>query len=148
VDRPPLDVDGLAARFVAATLPHAEWTHRAHLMVGAWHVQRYGLEEALARLRIGIRRLNDAHGTPNSPTSGYHETVTRAYVQLLAAFLASRPTEMPLAARLASLVDGPLAGRDVLLKFYSRERLMSASARAQWQEPDVAPLDLAAVVDV
>ncbi len=143
-----LDVDQLAARFTAATIPHEEWTHRAHLLVGTWHVHRYGPDEALARLRTGIRRLNDTHGTPNSPTSGYHETVTRAYVRLLAAFLARCPIAMPLGERLALLIDGPLAGKDVLLTFYSRQRLMSASARAEWVEPDLAPLDLAAVVDV
>jgi hypothetical protein len=135
-------VDDLARRFLARTIPHDEWTHLAHLTVGAWHVQRYGPDEALARLRVGIRALNDAHGTPNTATSGYHETVTRAYVRLLAEFLAACPIAMPLAERVARLQAGPLAARDVLLKFYSRERLMSSSARAEWVEPDVAPLRL------
>ena len=135
-----VDADDLAARFTAATIPHPEWTHRAHLVIGAWHVHRLGPEAALARLRAGIRRLNDAHGTPNSATSGYHETVTRAYVRLLAQFLAECPAASSLNERLASLLGGPLAEKDVLLRFYSRERLMSATARAEWVEPDLAPL--------
>ena len=137
------DLGDFAARFVSGTIPRAEWTHAAHLAVGAWHVHRYGADEALTRLRAGIRRLNDSHGTPNSPTSGYHETVTRAYVRLLAQFLASGPASVPLAARVERLLDGPLAERNVLLRFYTRDTLMSERARAEWVEPDVAPLDLA-----
>ncbi|MDX2167626.1 MAG: hypothetical protein SF182_11205, partial [Deltaproteobacteria bacterium] len=59
------ELEDLIARFQARTLPHAEWTHRAHLAVGTWHVLRFGPDEALRRLRSGIRALNDAHGTPN-----------------------------------------------------------------------------------
>ena len=65
----PTDVDDLAARFSAGTISREEWTHLAHLAVGTWHVQRYGPDEALTRLRAGIRRLNDLHGTPNSAAS-------------------------------------------------------------------------------
>jgi len=133
-------VDGLATRFVARAIPHAEWTHTAHLVVGAWHVHRYGPDEALARMRVGIRALNDAHGTPNSPTRGYHETVTRAYVVLLAELLGRCPVAMPLAERVARVLASPVAAKDALLAFYSRERLMSSTARAEWVEPDVAPL--------
>ena len=97
-------------------------------------------DEALARLRVGIRRLNEHHGTPNSATSGYHETVTRAYVQLLAELLASCPAEMSVRERIAVVVTGPLADRNVLLRFYSRERLMSPEARAAWVEPDLREL--------
>ncbi len=138
-------IDDLVARFRARTLPHAEWTHHAHLTVGAWHVERYGPDEALARLRVGIRSLNDAHGTANTATSGYHETVTRAYVVLLAEFLAASAADVPLAERVRRLLAGPLAARDVLLAFYSRERLMSARARAEWVEPDLMALRLSQV---
>ena len=128
--------DDLAARFVARTLPKAEWTHAAHLRVGAWHVARFGPEEALARLRTGIRALNDSHGTVNSATSGYHETITRAYVLLLAEHLASGAPDTE------ALIRGPLAARDVLLRFYTKETLMSPRARVEWVEPDLRPLRL------
>jgi RimJ/RimL family protein N-acetyltransferase len=134
------DLDDLAARFAACTLPRPEWTHLAHLSVGAWHVNRYGKEEALVRLRDGIRVLNDSHGTINSATSGYHETITRAYVELLAQFLAACPVGMPIKTRTVRLILSPLAARDALFTFYSRERLMSEQARKEWLEPDVAPL--------
>jgi hypothetical protein len=139
------DPDALAARFTSLTLPKDAWTHAAHLTVGAWHVDRHGADDALSRLRDGIRRLNESHGNVNTETAGYHETITAAYVWLIAAFLAACPPGLPLAARVDRLLTGPLAARDMLFTFYSRERLMSMDARAQWVEPDLAPLHLAAI---
>jgi len=137
------DLDDFAARFVACRIPKAEWTHHAHLAIGMWHVQTHGPNEALTRLRDGICRLNDSHGTPNTDTSGYHETVTRAYVVLLSQFLEVCPRTTTLAERVAVLLAGPLADRNVLLRFYSKELLMSALARGEWMEPDLAPLQIA-----
>ena len=134
------DLEALAARFETAAIPAAEWTHHAHLTVGTWHVARYGPDAALERMRAGIRRLNAAHGTIDSATRGYHETITCAYVRLLAAFLATRPAGEPLAATITALLAGPLAARDALARHYSRERLLSIAARRGWIEPDLAPL--------
>lgn len=139
------DLDELVCRFSTRSLPKNEWTHIAHLAVGLWHVERCGGEEALARLRRGIRHLNESRGTVNSATSGYHETITRAYVELLSAFPV-RLEGAPVADRLTSLLDGPLSDKAVLLTFYSRPRLMSAEARLRWVESDLAPLSLETVL--
>ena len=103
-------------------------------------MHRYGAAAALAMLRSGIQRLNDHHGTPNSDTSGYHETITVAYLRLIEAFLSAFDAEVALEKRVEALLEGPLAERSVLFRFWSRERLMSARARAQWAPPDLAPL--------
>jgi hypothetical protein len=136
------DPEVLAQRFTALTLSKEEWTHVAHLTVGAWHVDRYGAAQALPLLRERIRRLNERHGGSNTATAGYHETITAAYVTILAAFLDACPPDLPLAARVDRLLASPLAGRDILLSFYSRERLLSTEARARWVEPDLGPLRL------
>jgi hypothetical protein len=136
-------IAALAGRFVAATIPHAEWTHREHLIVAVWHVHHFGADAALDRLRSGIRALNVAHGTPNSPTRGYHETMTRAYVALIAETLAADAGDLPVDRRAATVLTGPLAGKDALFRYYSRERLMSPHARAEWVEPDLTPLRIA-----
>lgn len=133
------ELDDLAQRFATCTLPKPEWTHAAHLAVGLWHVNRYGADEAMERLRGGIRRLNESHGTINSSTGGYHETVTRAYVRLLAAFTEQHPG-VSVAEQLGRLLVDPLADRAALLSFYSRGCLESAAARLGWVEPDLAPL--------
>jgi hypothetical protein len=136
-------LDELVAAFRARTLPHAAWTHAAHLAVGATYVHRHGAAGALARLRAEIRALNDRHGTVNSATSGYHETITAAFVRLLEEGLASFAPELPLERRIEALLAGPLGGSRVLLAFWSRELLMSPRARAEWVPPDLRELRFA-----
>src|SRR5580765_3535800 len=109
------DLDELAARFAAAAIPAADWTHLAHLRVGAWHVHHLGPEVALVRLRTGIRALNLAHGTVNSENRGYHETITAAYVRFIAQFLASCPFEMSFRTRVEELLSSTVAQPDFLL---------------------------------
>lgn len=138
-------LESLARRFARAEISRAEWTHHAHLLVGAWHVSRLGPDAALTALRAGIRRLNEQNGVPNSPSDGYHESITRAYVLLLDEFLASFSGARPLVDRLTVLLESPLARRDVLLRFYSREVLMSREARAVWVPPDLRPLSWAEI---
>ena len=139
-------IDDLGVRFEACAIPAKEWTHAAHLTVGLWHVHRYGAADALVRLRNGIRRLNESHGGVNSATGGYHETITAVYVQLLAQYLESIHTDMPLGMRALHLLASPLAAKDALLAFYLRDRLMSSTARAGWIDPDLGPVTLTHVL--
>jgi len=135
-----LTLTDLVAAFRACSLPKEEWTHLAHLRVGAWHVHHFGGAAALALLRTGIRRLNDSHGTPNSNDTGYHETITIAYVRLIEEILAGLDAGLPLERRVERVTHGPVAERSVLFRFWSRDLLMSARARAEWVPPDLAPL--------
>ena len=109
-----------AARFLSGSLPRDQWTHAAHLCVGAWHVDRFGADEAIARLRVGIRALNDQHGTPNTATSGYHETITIAYARLLEQFLARYEPGTQLVERVPHLLTSRLSEGPFLLRFWSR----------------------------
>lgn len=137
---PVTELDELAAEFEAGAIPANGWTHQAHLRVGALLIHRQGKEAALQALRAGIRRLNAAHGTVESATRGYHETITRCYVHFIAQFLASCPREMPFDRRVEELLRSSVADRDFLLRYYSRAVLMSPAARQDWVEPDLAPL--------
>ena len=133
------ELDDLVARFRARTLPKSEWTHEAHLAMGTWHVYRHGPEEALDLLRTGITRLNEAHGTVNDDSGGYHETITRAYVLLLSDFVGARPG-LSAADCVQGLLVSPLIARKALFRYYSEKRLLSVPARKGWVEPDLEPL--------
>ena len=133
-------LDDFVFRFLNRTLPKSEWTHAAHLSVGAWHVHRYGVEEAVSRLRQGIRALNESHGTANTDSGGYHETITRAYAHLIAEFLDGHPESSTLVQQVGALLASPLAHKDALLQYYSKDRLMSPAARREWNRPDLKPL--------
>jgi len=97
-------------------------------------------------LRTGIRRLNESHGVANTESTGYHETVTAAYVRIIARFLASFDTTVSLDARVEELVRGPVGHRELPFRFWSRELLFSNRARLAWVEPDLGPLDVTALL--
>jgi ribosomal protein S18 acetylase RimI-like enzyme len=130
-----LDDGGLWRRFHDRTLCHAQWTHAAHLRIAWLHLARYELDEAHLRMRAGILRLNAAHGLVETPQRGYHETLTRAWLRLVAA--ARRRGLGP--DSMSALAD-PALERNAPLAFYSRDRLFSLEARAMYVPPDLAEL--------
>jgi hypothetical protein len=129
------ELEVLVTRFRDRTLPKPEWTHEAHLTVGAWHVHRLGAD-ALAAVREGILRLNEAHGTANTDHGGYHETITRTYLALIDGHRATLGSSAGPGELARSILAGPLAARDALLTYYTKDRLMSTAGRRGWLEPD------------
>jgi hypothetical protein len=135
-----LRTEELTEAFIACTLPKKEWTHHAHLRVGLWHLLRHPAEEALWLLRDRIQRYNVSTGVMNTDQAGYHETITRFYVWVINRFLrcADRSTEID---QLAEELIRRCGGKDLPLRYYSRERLFSVPARRGWVEPDLAPME-------
>jgi hypothetical protein len=140
------EVVRLVARFEDGTLPKTEWTHQAHLAVALWYASRLPFEEALLVVREGIRRVNAAHGVATTPTGGYHETITRFYMRVICGFVEeeSRTEEEPgtghdWAARVNRLL-ARYGARDLPLRHYTKDLLMSPEARFGWVEPDVRPI--------
>ena len=133
------ELDLFAAAFQTCTISKSDWTHHAHLKVGLWHIVKFGRDEALTRLRSGIRRLNESHAVPNSDSRGYHETFTCTYVQLIDEFIRNLPESMSIDEAVQHLLSSRLAHKDFLLTFYSRDLLMSRRARLEYVEPDLAP---------
>jgi hypothetical protein len=132
---------------VNRTLPKEQWTHEAHLRVGLWHVVHFDAPEALVLLRHRISRYNESVGTPNSDTSGYHETITRFYVSLIAWFASGQDRSDPLDALARRLIE-KYGDRDLPFRYYSRDRLFSVEARRGWVEPDLARCEWLTVSDV
>ena len=130
-----IDDDTLWWTFCDRTLGHAEWTHTAHLRMAWLHLARYPLDEAHLRMRVGIIRLNLAHGLVETEVRGYHETLTRVWLVLVRA--ARRRLQH---ADSASFLESHGIDRNVPLRFYSRERLFSVAARAIYLPPDLAEL--------
>lgn len=134
-------VPRLVAQFEDSTLPKEQWTHRAHLTVGLWYASRLPFEAALVAVREGILRLNAVHGVPTTPTRGYHETITRFYLRVLGHYVAheERRPDAEWSERVRELLVR-YGDRELPLRHYSRERLMSPEARFAWVEPDLRPL--------
>ena len=133
------EILALVRRFEDCTLPRAEWTHAAHLTVALWHLLQYDWPEAVGRVSRGIRRYNAAHGIVETPTGGYHETLTLFWLRAVRSFLEGGRNEaralVSLANELAARYDKSLP-----LEYYTRGRLFSPEARSGWVEPDLKPL--------
>ncbi|PVM87248.1 hypothetical protein [Caulobacter radicis] len=134
------DVARLAERLLDRSLPKAEWTHAAHLSatLRLVRIRDEGLERDLPGI---IRAYNEAVGGVNDDTSGYHETITQAYLAAIRGFVAALPADLDDGEAAARLLATPLGDRAWPLAFWSRERLFSIAARRGWMEPDLAPLE-------
>lgn len=129
----PQTFDAFVNAWEAGVLPKEQWTHAAHVAVGACYAVRYpGL--SLDHMRRGIIRHNEAVGTPNTDTSGYHETITRLWVGVLESAVAgcSGPWE---AACLA--VERFGSERSLYRCYYSFDVVCSVEARRIWVPPDL-----------
>lgn len=130
----------LAERLLDHTLPKAEWTHAAHLTATLRLVRTRdaGLEHDLPTI---IRTYNVAVGGVNDDKSGYHETITQAYLAAIRAFAAALPPGLDDAEAARRLLATPLGDKDWPLTHWSRERLFAPEARRGWINPDLRPLD-------
>lgn len=86
-------------------------------------------------MRIGIIRLNAAHGLIETPQRGYHETLTRVWLILVGA--ARRPSP---GSDLTSAPADPGLSRAAPRAFYRRDRLFSLAARTAFVPPDLGDL--------
>jgi hypothetical protein len=130
------DIEALVRSFEDGSLPRSEWTHASHLLVALWYMSRHPRDQATRLVRDGIRRYNHLHGRD----SGYHETITLAWVAVVARFLTRSDGDGPISALAGTLLDD-CGDKDFLLRYYSREVLMSDEARRGWVPPDRCPIE-------
>lgn len=127
-------------RFEDHTLPKELWNHRAHLKVAYLYLNHLPYPEALDRLRSGIRAYNAAHGIIDTPSGGYHETMTQVWLQLVHTTLCQfGPAET---ADAFFDAHTQLSSKRAPLLFYSRNRIMSAEAKHAFVTPDLTALPL------
>ncbi|HYW50414.1 MAG TPA: hypothetical protein VE861_07405 [Gemmatimonadaceae bacterium] len=136
------DVRTLLDVFEKGTLPRSAWNHRAHLTVALAIGRELPLPDAIDAARAAIHRFNAAAGIVSTPDSGYHETLTVFYMQVVALHVRSNP--LPASRRDdANALVSEWGARDLPLRHYSRDRLFSRAARRSWMEPDLQPLPTA-----
>lgn len=130
--------DAFVARFEACSIPLEEWTHRAHLRVAWTYLSRLGLLGATERMRAGILRFNAAKRLEDRLDSGYHETLTVAWLRILDAMMRAHGAESDATAFLDRHTE--LHSKVLLRLYYSRDRILSWEAKHALVEPDLAPL--------
>jgi hypothetical protein len=107
----------------------SEFRHADHLRLAWLHLHREGLETALLRVRSGIQAFALHHGVAHL----YHETITTAWVRLLATHHETSFDEF--LAR-----NEPKLGLHLLHRFWTPEVLASQEARTRWVPPDLRDL--------
>lgn len=134
------EIEHLGEGLLACTLERPEWTHEAHLAATTYLLLRrpdVDLDKALPGI---IRRFNESVGGVNSDSEGYHETITRVFLQGVRLFLAEADPDEPLHELVNELLLSPMGRRDWPLRFYSGERLFSVDARRHFVPPDLSAL--------
>lgn len=140
------DITRIGEKLLDRTLPLSDWTHAAHCAACIYLLARRPDINVAQDLPGIIWRYNAASGTANSDSDGYHETITRFYLAVIDAYLAAQPAGLSLELLVNRFLGSPLGARDLPLQFWSKARLMSVEARRVWVAPDVAPLDLPALL--
>jgi hypothetical protein len=127
--------------FEMRTLPFKQWTHRAHVKVAFLYLKKFRFDRALEKIASAIRAYNAANKVPESPTSGYNQTTTHAFLHLVAATIAAYEPAFPSKGADAFCDAHPqLMTRHALRLFYSPQRRMHPEAKAKFVAPDLAPL--------
>ena len=118
-------------RFVDTSLPADQFHHQQHVQVAWMFVRKYGMPAALAEFSAAIKRFADAKGA----TGLYHETITWAFLLLIAERHSRTPAETWPEFE-ASNPDLLVWKPSILERYYSKELLSSDLARRAFVMPD------------
>ena len=121
----------LLVRFEDGSLPNGAFHHEQHVRVAWMFVRRYGMPDALGRFSQALKRFAEAKGAVGL----YHETITWAYLFLVAERIARGPGESW--ERFAADNQDLLTWKPSLLdRYYAPETLKSDLARRTFVMPD------------
>jgi hypothetical protein len=134
------EIEAVVRGFESCTMPDADFSHRAHMVVALFylHLSRLSVPQAAERMRDGLYRFLDHYGNDRQK---YNETITVFWIKLVRGFLDRASTsERPLAG-LANELAASYPDSKLIYDYYSKEFLSSNEARTSWVEPDRKPLD-------
>jgi hypothetical protein len=127
-------------RFLAAfengSLPPESFDHEGHVRAAWCCLDAYGHRDGRERFVTALRRFVRIHGAE----AKYHDTVTRAFLDLIAIHAPECEDWATFRRRHGQVVDD---GMGLLLRHYSHEVLFSEAARAGYLAPDVEPFPMA-----
>ncbi len=132
------EIKNIVRAFEDCTLPRSEWSHSAHQTVALWYLT-HSQHEAINCLRDRIQKYNAANGIKTTKDTGYHETITLFWVQIIIDYLSANAGNNNIVLLTNGLINSYKNSR-LPLEYYSRDLLMTWQARICWIEPDLKPL--------
>jgi hypothetical protein len=127
------EIHKLVSAFEGCAFHPSEFRHYQHLTVALWYVWHLSAEEAIVSMTSGIRRLAETYGK-----MGYHETITIFWLRIVTNFVAEHRANSLHAT--ANALIASCNDKDLIHEFYSEELLATATAKAEWVEPDIKAL--------
>jgi hypothetical protein len=137
ISRPYCDLEQIHAvigGFESATVSPSEFSHASHMTVAAAYLLELPFQEALSRMRDGLRRLLKLNGL-----EGYNETITVFWFLYVMNFIAEAGHGLD-QLELTNRLLASCSGSALIKSFFSAELLSSEVARAEWVEPDLKPI--------
>ncbi len=113
----------------STTLPAAEFTHRAHVRAGFLYLRRNDFPGACVAMKRAIQGFAASLGKPTL----YHETLTVAYLALIAERLADEPAGIGFDAFLERYPE--LLSMEYFRRYYPAGELDAPEARATFVLP-------------
>jgi hypothetical protein len=120
--------------FESATIPLSDFKHDAHLMIAVSYLLELSFDEALLRMRAGLKTVLARNGI-----EGYNETITVFWMKYAKSFLSTATAGLT-QAELTNLLLSECSGQWLINEFYSSELLSSEEARQFFVVPDLKPL--------
>lgn len=130
-------LSALIAGFEDGTWPKERWTHAAHLAMGACYI--FDGHGALERMRANIPKYNVSQGGQNTEDSGYHETLTCFWHDVIRAFIEELPAGSDRLGTAQAVVAHFAPKRDLFVAYYDFNVVKSKEARATWIPPNRKP---------
>ena len=123
----------LAAILPAITGTAGEFRHRQHIHLTFWAIRQYGMPAAAGKICTWLRHITVYANAPQK----YNQTVSRAWVELVAHHVSTDPDCADFAAFAAR--NPMLLDKRLLSRHYRSVTLASTRARQDWVEPDLTP---------
>lgn len=129
--RDEAEIREVVRKFESCEYELAEFTHLRHVTVACWYLCTNSQAQALERMRQSLQRFISHHGK-----QGYHETITRFWMELLGSYLGKLGQGATILMKINRALEC-YGSKDVLFSYYTCECVMSEVARREWVDPDL-----------
>lgn len=133
------EIEHVLSGYASRSLKEEEWTHHAHLMVALNRCLHQGAKDALHMMRQEISALNVSLGGINDETRGYHESITRFWVNRTMNFIYQHSFDS-FQTYCNAYISSHMGHPRSPWWFYQSKTLEDSVARTSWVQSDRYPI--------
>jgi hypothetical protein len=132
--RSEAEIEEVVRRLESCECSPADFGHAQHVAVAAWYVLKFGPSTAAGKMRESLLRYTTFLGRHR-----YHETITLFWLRAVELHVREMRDAKD-SVEIVNHVVATLGDKNLISRHYSAEKIASAEAKANWTEPDLAPL--------